>query len=233
MRRNPGGGKPRVLLPIGFRQGRLEVEECIAGDGPTMVQVVCDCGTQKMLTAWEVKSGTIKSCGCLRLERSRASLTTHGFTAGGYANRHPLYATWLTMKSRCYNPRFPKYKDYGGRGIYVCERWRIDFAAFVEDVGVRPPGKTLDRKDNDGPYEKDNCIWSTPTRQSRNKRNSPMFTFDGTNKHRRDWLEITGVKFGTYRSRVAWGWPEAEALGLVPHPKSSLRHATRAPSASG
>lgn len=74
------------------------------------------------------------------------------------------------MKSRCYNPRFPKYKDYGGRGIYVCERWRTDFAAFVEDVGARPPGKTLDRKDNDGPYEKDNCKWSTPKEQRANRR---------------------------------------------------------------
>lgn len=136
-----------------------------------MADVVCDCGTRKQLPVWLLRSKRPSlSCGCLGVERRRASLTRHGFAAGGYAKRHPLYGTWLTMKSRCYNPRFPKYKDYGGRGIYVCERWRTDFAAFVEDVGTRPPGKTLDREDNDGPYEKDNCKWSTAKEQRANRR---------------------------------------------------------------
>jgi len=78
------------------------------------------------------------------------------------------------MIGRCYNSRFPSYKNYGGRGIGVCDRWRPamggSFANFLQDMGVRPPGKTIDRVDNDGNYIPENCKWSTPTEQNRDQR---------------------------------------------------------------
>jgi hypothetical protein len=83
---------------------------------------------------------------------------------------HYLYSTWSTMKSRCYNPKVPKYYLYGGRGIFVCERWRESFYNFLEDMGDRPKGHTLNRIDNDGSYCKANCEWQTYSKQNSNRR---------------------------------------------------------------
>jgi hypothetical protein len=76
------------------------------------------------------------------------------------------------MKGRCNNPNDAKFPDYGGRGIYVCPEWEYDFARFLSDMGPRPQGKSLDRKDNDGNYGPDNCRWATPQEQQRNKQDS-------------------------------------------------------------
>ncbi len=80
------------------------------------------------------------------------------------------YTSWQSMKTRCYNINDEHYPRYGGRGIYVCYEWRNSFEAFLRDMGERPDGRTLDRKDNDGPYTKDNCCWSTPAEQAQNRK---------------------------------------------------------------
>jgi hypothetical protein len=83
----------------------------------------------------------------------------------------PEYQAWRNMKLRCTNPDHPRYADWGGRGITVCDRWMNSFEAFYEDMGPRPgPGYSVDRKDNDGNYEADNCQWATKSEQQRNKR---------------------------------------------------------------
>lgn len=85
---------------------------------------------------------------------------------------HPLYHTWANMIARCHRPKDRHYPRWGGRGIVVCDRWRQSFFWFVEDVGERPPGHTLDRIENDGPYAPGNCKWATPAEQNRNRRNT-------------------------------------------------------------
>lgn len=92
----------------------------------------------------------------------------HGHKMKDYTS--PTYNTWRGMKLRCGNPNREDYKDYGGRGITVCDRWKNSFIAFLEDMGPRPPGMTLDRKDVNGPYCKDNCKWATKEEQEANKR---------------------------------------------------------------
>lgn len=127
----------------------------------------CDCGKTKAVDGGNLRHGRTTSCGCIQKERAAASNMTHG------AVRSPEYKSWQAMKTRCLNPRNRKFPDYGGRGITICQEWVNDFTIFLWDMGPRPAGHTLDRKDNDGPYSKTNCRWATSLMQRHNRRDSP------------------------------------------------------------
>jgi hypothetical protein len=116
---------------------------------------------------------------------------------------HPLYTTWADMKQRCYNPSNRNYPDYGGRGIKVCARWYIDFTSFIEDMGERPDGHTLDRIDNNGDYSPDNCRWSSRKQQANNRRNGLLLTnpSTGQTKTLAEWAEQFDINERTIRSR--------------------------------
>ena len=136
---------------------------------------------------------------------------------------HALYHTWATMKHRCYNdvPSNKNYAHYGGRGIRVCDRWLESFWHFVEDMGERPKGTTLNRIDNDGNYEPDNCEWATHIEQAHNKTVtyykplSRKITINGVSKYFIDWVRQSDVKVSTAYMRYSqYGWSAEEALGL-------------------
>lgn len=171
----------------------------------------CVCGNEVRVTRSNLVSGGVQSCGCLRDDRLRAVLTTHGFS------NHPLYTIWDGIRRRCNDPGDRAYKNYGARGIQMCERWR-DIQNFIDDMGERPSLKhTVERVDNEGHYSPDNCIWATRKEQNRNKRDTILVTYDGRTQCLTDWAAEIRSNTPTLRYRLRVGWSIKQALTTVPH----------------
>lgn len=156
----------------------------------------CDCGKETLVHGRHIRSGITKSCGCLGRENVVKSNTKHGRCG------QPIYQTWKAMIRRCYGVTGKDYPAYGGRGIFVCSEWRFSFSAFLEDMGERPQGTSLDRIDNDGPYSPDNCRWATPAQQCANKRNNVLVTRNGKTQTAAQWERELGFSRGTIRQRI-------------------------------
>jgi len=132
----------------------------------------CDCGSYVEVVSNKLRQGNTKSCGCLNKERVIEVNKIHGHAANKM--KTPTYSTWGALKSRCNNPNDKRYDYYGGRGITVCKRWLRSFENFLEDMGERPKDSTIDRIENDGGYEPDNCRWATREKQIRNSRQAKL-----------------------------------------------------------
>jgi hypothetical protein len=167
----------------------------------------CRCGTDKTIRHSHLTRQGVESCGC----RKRDHAATHGRSGS------KLYAVWRSMIQRCENPRDRAYRNYGGRGIGVCDKWRVSFEAFVADVGECPgPGYSLDRRENDGHYEPGNVRWVTRVTQQRNRRSNRLITCHGRTQLLTDWVKESSIHQSTIIQRLARGWTPEQALELPP-----------------
>jgi hypothetical protein len=206
----------RLLDLKGQRFGRLVVLSRAHNHGKRVAwHCQCDCGQTVVVPTLRLRSGATQSCGCRAADASRANLQAahaacldHGHCVGGHT---PTYTSWVDMRSRCENSSVKQYADYGGRGISVCERWQ-SFENFLADMGERPPGRTLDRIDNDGHYEQGNCQWATRRMQQNNSRRNRRLTFAGETLSLSEWSRRTGVSLSTLRGRIRLGWTAEQAL---------------------
>lgn len=197
---------------IGKTYGRLMVVARSSRTGGTRPRVywdcVCACGKTAVVEASNLRGGAVQSCGCLRNERVAQAVGKHAHTGS------PEYVAWQHMKSRCYNAANPDYPNWGGRGIRVCDRWRDSFEAFLADMGPRPTGATIERRDNDSDYEPGNCVWASRQAQARNTRRNRRLTIAGTTRTLAEWCQLAGLSEATVRKRLNRGWDAGLSLGL-------------------
>lgn len=159
----------------------------------------CDCGNLKVVVGHKIKSGHTKSCGCLHFKTMSKLSTVHGY------HSHPLYGVWNNMKNRCTNKKLTSYKNYGGRGIFVCESW-LNPKTFIEWCLNNGWGEGLeiDRINNDDGYYPENCRFVTPSDNQFNTRRS-------LNSISRKCREM-GVRYSLVKDRLRMGWDLEKAL---------------------
>lgn len=182
-------GEP-YITPKGKRSGRSWCQ-CSCGNTPTLVH------------NGSLKGGLSKGCG-------HCSHETHGHAKRGGISR--TFVSWASMIQRCTNLNHAQFKDWGGRGIIVCERW-MTFENFLTDMGECPPRLTIDRwPDKNGNYEPGNCRWATRKQQQRNMRSNVIFTIEGITACMSELAERFGLSRHTVKGRLRLGWTPEKAF---------------------
>jgi hypothetical protein len=171
----------------------------------------CVCGETRLVSSCHLRSGASKSCGCIRPSGENSPRFKHG----GRRDYPQLYRTWCNIIQRCENQNNKGFLRYGGRGIKVCDRWRNDFQAFVDDMGERPsPTHSVDRINNDGDYTPENCRWATSKQQSRNRSGRHYVTIGGDKMPLSEAVEKYGGNYDTVKWRLYQGQSVQEAFRL-------------------
>lgn len=170
----------------------------------------CDCGKVWISQNSHLLFGHVLSCGCYRRDDAKRRMTTHGLS------NTPEFDSWQQMKVRCLVITNKDYPRWGGRGIRICKRWMV-FESFIKDMGPRPPGTTIDRKNNNGHYSPANCRWATRTQQQGNRRTTRLYHVCGVS----GWLHALSRHFGvnpsTISRRIERGWSHKRAFTEALH----------------
>ena len=218
--------KDNSVIYIGRKFGRLTIVRRSDKIVPKNVVWVCkcDCGNTVEVIASSLRKGDTKSCGCLRQEIMKNNPHNH------HLCKTRLYVVWTNMKNRCYDEKNEKYKDYGKRGIKVCDEWLgtdgfVEFYKWAYSNGYNdkaPKGQcTLDRIDVNGNYEPSNCRWVSNSIQALNKRNTIYLTIHGIKKPLVEWCREYHVNCGMVRRRIYKGMNDYDAL-TIPSRRTQL-----------
>lgn len=191
----------------------------------------CQCGTITTGRKEDVRYGKKTSCGCRNREHAKElcqANTKHGqsrrMTNAGLNPGSVEYDCWHGIIQRCENPRNISYPRYGGRGIKVCQRWRVSFEAFLADVGKRPSDRhSIDRIEVNGNYEPGNVRWAIKVTQERNKTTNHLVTWNGQTRPVSEWSEITGIPAQTLYKRLERGLPAHDVLTMPVNQEMSRR----------
>ncbi len=188
--------------------------------GQAMWLCLCDCGNKHTVKSIILRRGISKSCGCLEIEARYISQRTHGHTSSEIS---PTFHSWAGMMNRCTNNSHKSFHRYGGRGIEVAERWH-SFQNFLDDMGVKPDGLSLDRINNSLSYSPENCRWANAKQQARNKTNNRLLTHNGETKCLQEWADLLGIGSSSLRCRLHSGWSLHDAL-TTKKQSSNRKHA--------
>ncbi len=187
------------------------LEKAISSNNSTRWKCICDCGNVKIVDGSNLKLGYSTNCGCERLKALIKSTTTHGDTSNGKSSKE--YMIYKSMIARCNNPNNQNYHRYGGRGITVCERWLTSFENFLSDMGRKPtPKHSIDRRNNDGNYEPNNCYWATDLEQARNTSKVKFIEFNNKIQTISEWSKELGIKTVTIHYRLNKGFAIEDVL---------------------
>jgi len=206
----PAAMPPRVKNLVGLTLGRLTVTRFSHRNerSDQFWMCHCSCGKDKAINGSSLTSNRVLSCGCLRSENMvKRNVPTHGMS------HSREYKSWRAIMDRCLNPNDKSWKDYGGRGIIVCQRWQESFENFYADMGNKPtPKHSIERKNNDLGYDPSNCRWATVKEQNRNRRSNTRITHNGITLTLVEWEEKLGLNYNVLCQRLSAGWSVDRAL---------------------
>jgi hypothetical protein len=199
----------------GKRYGRLVVIKRVENIGSAGAFLCkCDCGNEKIVTGNSLRTGATKSCGCLLVEHAKENgkiFVTHGLS------RTRLHKIWMAMRARCSKPHNTSYFKYGARGIKVCDEWQdfMTFAKWAYNNGYSD-SLSIDRIDNNGNYEPNNCRWTDAVTQANNTRRNVFLLYHGEKKTMTEWCRELNVPVSRIKERLKKGWSVSDALEKPP-----------------
>lgn len=172
----------------------------------------CDCGNEFIALTNHLRNGSVQSCGCLRREIAIHKAKTINTKHGKHKTR--LYKIWAAIKGRCFNKNNCSYKNYGARGITICDEWLNDYPAFekwANENGYND-ALTIDRIDVNGNYCPNNCRWATKREQQNNRRDCRYITYKGETKTMAEWARALHISYNRIEGRLSRGWPIEKAF---------------------